>query len=319
MKRAAIAIGSNSTRLLCADSREGQLTDLLRGREETRLFLGLDGEGNIEPRRLEETARAVERLWNRARAYGAETVELFATSASRDAKNGAQLRDRIRALCGLDMRIISGREEAALAFRAVSAGERRLVMDIGGGSTEWIIGENNRVEWSASMQLGASRLLKMQPIDSPADAERVLALARGIMAPCAEQLRRLPPAPAMVGLGGSCTTAAAICMGREAHGEQVEGRTVTLEQARAQLHLLSRLPLEQRALVPGLPPARAVHMPHGLCILISALESCGFDALTVSGKTNLDGYLMSLEDEQKSAGSARQQTTDGRNRLCPGN
>lgn len=294
MMRAAIAIGSNSTRLLAAEKREGVLCDILRGREETRLFLGLDQEGNIQREQLESTAQAVLRLAIMARRHGAEQIDLFATSATRDAKNGGALADRIFALCGLRLRVISGQEEAALAFRAVSEGHRRLVMDIGGGSTEFTLGENNVPQWSVSMQLGASRLLKMGEINSPADAERTLCTAREIMAPYAAQYRALPAAPAFVGLGGTCVTSAAMIMGWEAHGEQVEGQTVTLDAAREQLTLLSTLTLEERMKVPGLPPGRAVHMPHGLCILISALEMCGFDHLTVSGRTNLDGYLLSL-------------------------
>ena len=296
MRRAAIAIGSNSTRMLCATVRDGALTDCVRGREETRLFLGLDEQGRIGPERLELTAQAVARLAQAARDAGAETVDLLATSATRDAQNGDALAQRIYALCGLRLRVISGEEEARLAFRAVSAGQRRLVMDIGGGSTEWTLGQENRVEWAVSMQLGASRPLKMQPIQCPQDARRVLDLARSTMAPYAEALRRLPPAPAMIGLGGSCTTSAAIALGREAHGEQAEGLVVTRAQAREQLALLSSLSVEERMRVPGLPPARALHMPHGLCILIAALEACGFETLTVSGKTNLDGYLSSLPD-----------------------
>ncbi len=294
MMRAAIAIGSNSTRLLAAEKREKVLCDILRGREETRLFLGLDDEGNIQPERLESTAQAVLRLAAMAWQHGAETIDLFATSATRDAKNGGALADRIFALCGLRLRVISGQEEAALAFRAVSEGQRRLVMDIGGGSTEFTLGENNVPQWSVSMQLGASRLLKMGEINSPADAEKTLDAAREIMSPYAAQYRALPPAPVLVGLGGTCVTSAAMIMGWEAHGEQVEGQIVTLEAAREQLALLSSLTLEERMRVPGLPPARAVHMPHGLCILISALEMCGFSQLTVSGRTNLDGYLLSL-------------------------
>jgi exopolyphosphatase/guanosine-5'-triphosphate,3'-diphosphate pyrophosphatase len=134
----------------------------------------------------------------------------------------------------------------------------------------------------------------MGEINSPADAERTLDTARQIMAPYAAEYRALPAAPALVGVGGTCVTSAAMIMGWEAHGEQVEGQTVTLDAARRQLALLASLPLEERRKVPGLPPARAPHMPHGLCILISAMESCGFDRLTVSGKTNLDGYLLSL-------------------------
>ena len=298
MKRAAIAIGSNSTRLLAAEVLNGALLNPIRGREETRLFLGLDEAGNISPDKLEATAQAVKRLYSAALAYGAERVDLFATSATRDAGNSADFAARIRELTGLELQIISGEEEARLAFMAVSGGNRRLVMDIGGGSTEWTLGENNRVEWAVSMQLGASRLLKMQPINSPQDAEKVLALCREIMAPYAKRLSALPPAPAMIGLGGSCTTAAAIIMGREAHGEAVEGKTVTRQQAMEQLNMLASMTLEERMRVPGLPPARAMHFPHGLCILITALELCRFDRITISGKINLDGYLMNLDREE---------------------
>ena len=298
MIRAAIAIGSNSTRMLAADKRNGALRTVARGREETRLFLGLDEDNSIRPERLEATAQAVRRLSEQARACGARSVALFATSATRDAKNGAHLADRIRELCGLSLRVISGEEEARLAFAAASEGKRRLVMDIGGGSTEWTVGENNQVEWAVSMQLGASRLLRAQPIENRDQARAALDLARRVMAPSGEKYRSLPPAPMMMGLGGTCTTAASIAAGLEMHGEEAEGKTVTLEAARAQLALLASLSLEERMRVPGLPQSRAVHMPHGLCILIAALETAGFSALTVSGRTNLDGYLLSLPEEE---------------------
>ena len=298
MKRAAIAIGSNSTRMLAAETADGALRNAIRGREETRLFLGLDEAGNISPEKLESTAQAVGRLYRDAVSYGAETVDLFATSATRDAGNSAEFAARIQELTGLTLRIIPGEEEARLAFMAVSEGKRRLVMDIGGGSTEWTLGENNQVERAVSMQLGASRLLKMQPISCPEDAGKALAICREIMTPYAKQLSALPPAPAMIGLGGSCTTAAAITMGREAHGEAVEGKTVTRQQAIEQLQLLSGMTIEERMRVPGLPPARAMHYPHGLCILIMAMELCGFQELTISGKINIDGYLMEISKEE---------------------
>ena len=130
-----------------------------------------------------------------------------------------------------------------------------------------------------------------QAVAEREETQQALAQARSIMAPFAERLSALPPAPALIGLGGSCTTAAAMLMGREAHNEAVEGQTVTLAQAMGQLDTLSAMTLEERMRVPGLPPTRAAHICHGLCILITALELTGFDRLTVSGKTNLDGYL----------------------------
>lgn len=300
--RAAIAIGSNSTRMLCAQAEPQGLTHITRGREETRLFLGLTPDGAIAPERLEATAQAVARLQRQALAAGATgEIALFATSACRDARNGDALARRIRALTGLTLKIISGEEEARLAFRAVAGMERRLVMDIGGGSTEFTLGEGGQIALARSAQMGASRLLRMQPIACLADAQKALALAENALRPITQALRALPPAPAMIGLGGSCTTAAAMALGREAHGEAVEGLSVTRETARKQLCLLAPMPLPQRMQVPGLPPSRAEHMPHGLCILLAAMDLCGRETLTVSGKTNLDGFLL----EQAQACPAR--------------
>lgn len=299
MKYAAIAIGSNSTRLLIAEKQGNALVNPYRGREETRLFLGLDDQGMIAPERLENTARTVAAMAGEAWGQGAETIALFATSATRDAQNGALLGERIKSLCGLDLQIISGEEEARLAFRAVAGMERRLVMDIGGGSTEFTLGEKGHIQFAASAQMGASRLLRLCPIENEADAGRALEIAKSTLMPYARQLAAYSVAPALIGLGGSCTTCAAIQMGKIAHGEAVEGHVISLHEARRQLALLANLPLEKRQSIPGLPPARAAHMPHGLCILIAAMELCGHEILTVSGRTNLDGYLLSLPDSDK--------------------
>ena len=296
MKRAAIAIGSNSTRLLIAQRQQGMLTNIQRGREETRLFLGLDDQGRIAPDKLESTAQAVAALAGEARRQGAESLALFATSATRDAKNGGELAARIRRLCGLELQIISGEEEARLAFLAAAGMEKRLVMDIGGGSTEFTLGDQGRIQWAVSAQMGASRLLKMQPIRCTDDALSALALAKETLLNTLGGHLAAGKGTPMIGLGGSCTTAAAIRMGREAHGEGVEGEVVSLREAKRQLLLLSSMTEEERSRVPGLPPSRAAHMPHGLCILIAALEIWGLEELQVSGKTNLDGYLLSCPE-----------------------
>ena len=296
MKKGAIAIGSNSTRLLVAEKKNGMLTDIFRGREETRLFLGLDEQGMIAADRLEDTAQAVARLYLAGKLQGAGEMALFATSATRDAKNGGDLAKRIEELCHLKLQVITGEEEAKLAFRAVAGHESRLVMDIGGGSTEFTLGDQGEILFARSAQMGASRLLKMQAISSAADAEKALKIAEDALRPFVHALSAYPKAEKMTGLGGSCTTAAAIQMGKEAHGEGVEGKIISLAEAKRQLALLSSLPLEERMRVPGLPPARAVHMPHGLCILIAALQLTGHTEMTVSGRTNLDGYLLSLPE-----------------------
>lgn len=140
-------------------------------------------------------------------------------------------------------------------------------------------------------------MMKMCPIHSLADAERGMEIAREAIRPFADKVKELPRAQSVTGLGGSCTASAAMLLGREAHGEEIEGYPVSLADARRLLTLLAPLPVEERKKVPGLPASRAEHMPNGLCILIAALEETGFDGLRVSIRTNLDGYLLSLPDE----------------------
>ena len=297
--RAAIAIGSNSTRMLCAEKRRGVLTDIVRGREETRLFLGLDANGCILPERIESTAQAVKRLQAMALAHGAEgEIALLATSATRDAGNAAALAERVWQLTGLSLRVISGEEEACLAYRAAAGLGRHMVMDIGGGSTEITVGDKGRVLWAGSAQMGASRLMKARPIRGEADVRASLRMAREALLPLVEQAKRYALPDGLTGLGGSCTTMAAMLLGREAHGEEIEGWPVTLEDARRFLALLAPMTEEERRRVPGLPASRAAHMPSGLCILVTALELMGKSLFRVSIRTNLDGYLLSQPDEE---------------------
>lgn len=296
--RAAIAIGSNSTRMLAADKRQGALSNLLRGREETRLFLGLDDQRMLSRERIEETAQAVKRLYRQALDHGAESVALFATSAMRHARNSQALAERIQALCPLTVHIISGEEEARLAFAAAAGQLHRLVVDIGGGSTELTVGNGGRVCWAGSAQMGASRLLRLCPIHSLEDARRAREMAREALLPLARQVNALPRADGMVCLGGSGTTAAALLLGREAHGEEIEAYPVTREDVERQWALLSPMTVERRRQVPGMPASRAEFFPHGLSILLAVMELCGFDCFSVSIRTNLDGYLLSLPDEE---------------------
>ncbi len=294
MMHAAIAIGSNSTRMLCARVQDGELKDILRGREETRLFSALNEEGCFPGEKIEETAQAVKNLHDAALAHGAKDCVLFATSASRDALNSDVLAKRIFDWTGLKMQVISGQEEARLAFFACAGREKTLVMDIGGGSTELTLGEEGNILSARSAQMGASRLLKMQEIRNDMDAEKALELAKAAMAPYTEALASHVEGARLMGIGGTCTAAAGIVRGQMFTVEGMEGQWVTLQQARDQLSLLSGMPLREREQVPGLPATRALHYPNGLCILIAVMELLGFEALSVSGRNNLDGYLLSL-------------------------
>lgn len=292
MKHAAIAIGSNSTRMLCAEKNENKLENILRGREETRLFSALGEDGCFPLEKIEETARTVQHLQEMAQAHGAADCVLFATSASRDARNSEVLSQRIQALTGLSMQVISGEEEARLAFFAVAQKKKTLVMDIGGGSTELTLGENGQILSAASAQMGASRLMKMQEIHTAEEAEKALQIAKEAMHPFTQALLEHVSGAALVGIGGTCTAAAGMKAGVFFDVDTMEGACVTLSDARHELFQLASMSLSQREKVPGLPATRAMHMPNGLCILIAVMELLGFDRLSVSGRNNLDGYLL---------------------------
>lgn len=292
MIQAAIAIGSNSTRLLVCDCLDVPHV-LLRGREETRLMMGIDAGGKLTAAAMVSTCQAVDRLKQQALRLGAHQVHLMATSATRDARNQQEFIQLLQDMTQLPLRIISGEEEAALAFRAVAGQGNCLALDIGGGSTELTYGEKGCIFQSVSVQMGASRLLKLQPIASVEDAQNACRIARqALEEPLHSVKKRMPESNVrMVGIGGSCTTSAAMLMGKEAHGEEVEGRIVTRTDVERLLHLLSPMTCEERAKVPGLPASRVMHMPHGLCILLSVMEQSGMNQLTVSGRTNLDGFM----------------------------
>ena len=265
MNIGAIAIGSNSTRLLTR--LENGLED--RAREDTKLFSGLNENGELSDEAMDRTVRAVLRLKKRAIQFGAEYIMLLATSATRD----------------------SGNKEAELAFRAASGGRNAAVLDIGGGSAELIYGSEGKIARSISAQEGASRLLKEGEITSVRDAERVYGRVIGRLRKAYGPILTMKRPPELVLIGGTGTTAAAIYLQTDSHGQELEGTRLTKETAREQLVMISALSLEDRAKIPGLYPSRVHIMPHGLCILLAALELTGFDEFTVSTRNNLDAAV----------------------------
>ncbi len=141
MRAAVIGIGSNSVRMLVAEAADGEIRRISRDRAGTRLFAGLDEAGNLSREAMASSCAAVKRMAESARSQGAEKVHLFATSATRDAANNADFAALLKAETGLTLEICSGDEEAALSFFGATDGGDSGVIDIGGGSTEIIIGQ----------------------------------------------------------------------------------------------------------------------------------------------------------------------------------
>lgn len=154
MRAAVIGIGSNSVRMLVAEAADGEIRRISRDRAGTRLFAGLDEAGNLSREAMASSCAAVKRMADFARSQGAEKVHLFATSATRDAANNADFAALLKAETGLTLEICSGDEEAALSFFGATDGGDSGVIDIGGGSTEIIIGQGMNIRCSFSCQMG---------------------------------------------------------------------------------------------------------------------------------------------------------------------
>jgi len=295
VKAAVIGIGSNSVRSLLVEAGDGTFTRLMRDREGTRLFAGLDQAGNLSRDSMDKTVSAVRRMASEARERGAERLEIFATSAARDAANGQEFMDAVQRESGVPLRIISGEEEAELSFIGASGAtkaERCGMIDIGGGSTEFAIGTAKGIENAFSCQMGAVRLYQRLRIDRKEDMKPVEVAAAEILD---EHLREYPDLDlpqVWVGTGGTFTTLAAMALGIAwTDRTQVHGMTVSLNEIRDIGEKLAGMKPEERKKLPGLQPSRADIVVHGICILLGAMNRLGLDRIVVSEWGNLDGYV----------------------------
>jgi exopolyphosphatase/guanosine-5'-triphosphate,3'-diphosphate pyrophosphatase len=266
MRRAVIDIGTNTVKLLVADVSERQMVPVATKDRTTRLGEGVDDSKRLLPAAMARTVRAIQDFLAEARALGATDCVAVATSAARDAANRDEFLGQVRHVCGLDVELISGGREAELIFRGVSSdpewsGAPILVVDVGGGSAEFIQGVGGKMELFQSLPLGALRLTEK--------------FGEGRFAELCEHLRAtLTPALAgysasrcrLIGTGGTITTLARIECGAVDHA------TISREKLEALLERLEAMPLAERKKVPGLPPERADIIVAGGVVLLMAME-----------------------------------------------
>lgn len=290
VRRACIDIGSNTTRLLVADSLPaGGLSECHQERALTRLGACLDADGVIPATKCEEVVVVVAGQLARARELGAVELVCVATAGLRRAANGRALVARVAEAChGLEVRVLSEEEEARFTFigavsaSSESAGHRVAVVDVGGGSTEVVSGTGpDAVEWWASVALGSSDAAALGLACDPPTAAQI----DGARARLRERFERLAPPPVELALavGGSAGTLHAIA------GDRLDARAL----ARA-LELVTAAGSVQVAADTGLEPARVAMLPAGLLILEAAATRLGM-ALTVSGAGLREGLLLALD------------------------
>ncbi|WP_223636739.1 Ppx/GppA phosphatase family protein [Corallococcus sp. EGB] len=289
---ASIDIGTNSVLLLVADRLpDGRFTPVVERAEITRLGRGVDTSRVLSSEGMEATLAVLVAFAKEARELGAEGIAVSATSAARDAKNGADFIAQARARADVTVEIIPGEMEAQLSFAAVAqdfAGESAgplVVVDIGGGSTEFIYGTDaGTVAFRHSFDVGAVRLTERYVRTDPLSPEE----RAGIEAHLRDTFSALPPPPPasmLVGVAGTVTTLYAVQHQMATYdAEAVHGGALSRGELDALTDRLCTLPLDARRSLPGLQPKRADVIPAGALILREAVRALGVDSCRVSDR-----------------------------------
>ncbi len=292
MRAAAIGIGSNSLRMLVADLKDHQLYRLKRYREGLRVFAALDDQGNIRPEMIRQACESVKAFQLEALKQGAEVIHLFATSAVRDAANQQTFSDALGKATGLELEICSGDTEANLSFWGAASSQKKCgLIDIGGGSTEIVVGQEHKIDFATSLQMGAVRLFRQIPIQCAADSEKVAALARDILHPYQKTIQQCH-ADEWIGVGGTFTTSTAVVQRIPwQQRENIHQFVMTQQQVKETMDFLAEMPLDQRLQLDCLQPQRADIVVHGIAILLACMRELNVASIMVSEHGNLEGYL----------------------------
>ena len=305
---AAIDVGTNSVRLLVAEPVRGDpgagggpaLGTVHRDMRITRLGQGVDATGHLDDRALARTLDCIGDYARRFRAEGADRVRITATSAVRDAADRQRFFDGVRAVAGVEAEVLTGEEEARTAFlgatSAVVGTPPWLVLDIGGGSTELIIG-HDAPEAAVSRQLGCVRLTERCLRDDPPSRAQVAAACQVIDAELDAVEALLDPASArtLVGVAGTATTLAALHLGLDRYlPEAIHGTRVPVDAVHSLTDRLLALPAADRARLGPMAPGREDVIAGGALILLSVMERFGFPGVLVSEADILDGLALQL-------------------------
>lgn len=308
---AAIDCGTNSIRLLVADlpdpgaGPEAPLADLSRRMEIVRLGQGVDRTGRLAPEAIERTRVALADYATEIEKLGAERVRMVATSATRDAANADEFRTMVERTLGVAPEVVSGDEEARLSFtgavRGLPADAKApfLVVDIGGGSTEFVVGtRDGGVQAAVSMDIGCVRMTERHLHGDPPGLDEIAAAQADIAVAVDRALEVVPgrEAATLVGLAGSVTTVVAIAEGLQAYdpGRIHHARVPYDKVADVTADLLAKT-REQRLAIPVMHPGRADVIGAGALVLRVIMERAGMPSVVASEHDILDGIAWSLQ------------------------
>lgn len=298
----AIDLGTNSTRLLIADVEEGRLVrEIDRRLTITRLGQGVDARRALLAKAVQRVHAALADYRVAAERQGAERVLAIATSAVRDAANGEAFLHRIEQEFGFRTRLLSGDEEALLTFRGVQADRvlppETLVLDVGGGSTELVLGSGTQVGFHLSLDLGCVRLTERFLAGDPRSEEEVARARAQIRVELERQVPANVRPERVVGVAGTVTTLAALDLGLESDTPRlVHGHLLTAAAIETQLaHLLPRT-VSQLSRTRGIHPDRAPVLLGGILVVAETLAFFGLAGVRVSAHDILDGAALSAAE-----------------------
>lgn len=292
LRLASIDLGTNTVRLLVAEVAEAAAWRVVeQDQRVTRLGEGLSASGRLGEGPMARTMATVGEYVERAARAGARAIGLVATSAVREASNGAEFATELERTTGVAVRIVSGREEAQLTVRGIVAGLGLvrgpvLAFDIGGGSTEFMLARDGRLQEAASLRMGVVPLAERYPFPGPVDRARYVEMEREIRRRLTAEL---PPTmrgtgmDAVVGTAGTVTTLAALDLALPAYEvARVQGHRLERGAIERLRDRLAGLTVAQRAALPCLEPGRADLIVPGLAIVLATLDVTGARAVVVS-------------------------------------
>ncbi len=303
MNVAVVDIGSNSTRLLIAEREGRHLTELVRETQVTRLGAGVDADGRLSEDGMQRVYDTLDRYRAAIDEHDCRAAVAVLTSAVRDSANGRQFADTIRERYRLEPHVLTGDEEARLTFLGATSerdpGDHRptLVLDIGGGSTELVIGSAPAVDFHVSTQAGVVRQTERHLHSDPPTDDELRELAADVRSIIADAV----PAPRRRGVehgiavAGTATSLAAIAQRLDPYDpERVHGYALQRDEARRILDELAALPLERRRATPGLHPDRAPTIVAGVIIFLEVLDLFDLRQIEVSEHDILRGAALGL-------------------------
>jgi exopolyphosphatase/guanosine-5'-triphosphate,3'-diphosphate pyrophosphatase len=301
---AVVDIGTNSTRLLVADVAAGRVTEIERRSRVTRLGRGVDLSGQLSSEAIEAVCEVLADYVSLYQEAGTETVTAIATSAVRDASNGEAFVAELRERFALTARVLDGDEEARLTYLGATS-ERppavpTLVVDIGGGSTELIVGTGAEIAFHTSLQAGVVRHTERHIASDPPTVAEMESLAADVRGPIEAAVEKMPETQVAAGVAvaGTPTSLAAVELGLEPYdSKRVHGHVLSLATIQHLLSQLASAPLAERVKIPGMHPDRAPTIVAGVVILVETMRAFGLEQIEASEHDILYGAALTASEQ----------------------